>query len=98
MSKLNFGQAVELLKQGKRLTRTGWNGRRANGKPMYIFLVDGSKFAVSRPPLNKMFEEGTEITYKPHIDMVHADDSVGVWQAVTNDVLAEDWVEVTDEL
>ena len=88
---MNFGQALELIKQGKKLTRTGWNGRRANGEPMYVFLVNGSTFKVNRPPLNQMFDEGTEITYKPHLDMCHADDSIGVWVAVTNDILAEDW-------
>ena len=91
---MNFGQALELVKQGKKITRIGWNGRRKNGEPMYVFLVNGSKFIVNRPPLNTQFPEGTEITYKPHLDMVHADDSVGVWVSVTNDVLAEDWEEV----
>ena len=88
---MNFGQAIEALKQGKKLTRTGWNGRRPGGEPMYVFIVNGSTFKVNRPPLNQQFEEGTEIIYKPHLDMVHADNSVGVWQAVTNDILAEDW-------
>ena len=58
---------------------------------MYVFLVNGSTFTKKRPPLSTMFEEGTRITYKPHLDMVHADDSVGVWMAVTNAILAEDW-------
>ena len=88
---MDFGKALEAIKSGKRVTRTGWNGRRKNGEPMYVFLVQGSTFAVNRPPLLGIFKEGTLIDYKPHIDMCHADDSIGVWQAVTNDVLAEDW-------
>ena len=32
---LNFGQALELLKQGLSLQRAGWNG-----KGMYIFLIE----------------------------------------------------------
>lgn len=88
---LSFGDALVYLKAGYKMTRKGWNGRRKNGEPMYVFLVPGSTFQVNRPPLNTMFSEGTEITYKPHIDMCHADDSVGVWQAATNDILAEDW-------
>jgi len=27
MSKLNFGQAIEALKQGKKVARQGWNGK-----------------------------------------------------------------------
>lgn len=91
---MDFGKALELIKQGKKLTRSGWNGRRADGSPMYVFLVNGSTFEVNYAPLNTMFPAGTMITYKPHLDMVHADDSVGVWVSVNNDVLAEDWVEV----
>ena len=90
----SFGWAIQRMKEGAKVTRRGWNGRRKDGQPMYVFLVSGSEFTVNRPPLNEQFPEGTKITYKPHLDMVHADDSVGVWVAVTNDVLAEDWEEV----
>lgn len=83
---MNFGQALEALKEGRKLARTGWNG-----KNMYVFLVDGSNFVVSRQPLLALLGEGTAVTYKPHLDMVHADGSIGVWTAVTNDILAEDW-------
>ena len=31
---LNFGQAIEALKQGKRIARQGWNG-----KGMFLFLL-----------------------------------------------------------
>ena len=31
---LNFGQAIEALKQGKRVARQGWNG-----KSMFLFLL-----------------------------------------------------------
>lgn len=88
---LSFGDAIVYLKAGMKMTRKGWNGRRKDGSPMYVFLVQGSTFKVNRPPLLGIFEEGHEIEYKPHLDMCHADDSIGVWQAVTNDVLAEDW-------
>lgn len=27
MSTLNFGEALQLLQQGKKVTRTGWNGK-----------------------------------------------------------------------
>ena len=43
---MNFGQALEALKEGKRVARTGWNG-----KGMFLFLVAGSNFVVNREPL-----------------------------------------------
>ena len=81
-----FGWAIESIKAGKKVARSGWNG-----KDMYIFLVQGSKFKVNRPPLNEMFAEGTEITYRPHMDIKTADGSIATWSPSGSDALAEDW-------
>ena len=86
---LTFGDAVHLLKLGHKVTRAGWNG-----KGMFLFLVPGSQFKVSRPPLLGIYPEGTEINYRPHIDMKTADGSVSTWNPTCNDVLAEDWMVV----
>lgn len=84
---MNFGNAVEALKAGGKVARSGWNG-----KGMFLFLVSGSTFKVNRPPLLGIYPEGTEINYLPHIDMKTADDKVVPWLASQSDVLAEDWV------
>lgn len=84
---LNFGQAIEALKEGKRVAREGWNG-----KGMFLFLVPGSTFKVNRPPLLGIYEEGTEINYHSHIDMKTADDKVVPWLASQTDMLSEDWI------
>ena len=83
---MNFEQALAHIKAGHRLARTGWNG-----KGMFVFLVNGSNFAVNREPLLSIFGQGTEITYRPHIDLVAANGTVGVWQHSNDDVLADDW-------
>lgn len=83
---LTFGEAVEALKLRSKVARAGWNG-----KGMFLFLVPGSQFKVSRPPLLGIYPEGTEINYCPHIDMKTADDKVVPWLASQTDVLAEDW-------
>ena len=88
-SKFTFGEAIELLKLGYKVARTGWNG-----KGMFLFLVPGSTFKVSRPPLLGIYPEGTEITYQPHIDMKTAQNTVVPWLASQSDVLAEDWMVV----
>lgn len=86
---MNFGEALYVLKQGGKVARQNWNG-----KGMYCFIVPGSNFKVSRPPLNTHFEEGTEIDYRPHIDMKYADGTIGVWVASHSDMLMEDWFEL----
>lgn len=84
--KMGFGGAISALKNGQRIARKGWNG-----KDMFLFLVPGSTFKVSRPPLLGIYPDGTEINYCPHIDMKTADNKVVPWLASQTDVLAEDW-------
>lgn len=83
---LTFGLALEALKKGMRLCRAGWNG-----KGMFVFLVNGSTFNVSRAPLLGIFPEGTEINYRPHIDIKNVDGSISTWVPSIGDVMAEDW-------
>lgn len=87
---MNFGQAIEALKEGKKVSREGWNG-----KGMFLFLVQGSKFKVNRAPLLGIYPEGTEIDYHAHIDMKTAQGYVVPWLASQADMLSEDW-EIVD--
>ncbi len=83
---MDFGIALQGLKDGKRVLRKGWNG-----KDMFLFLVPGSKFEVNRPPLLGIYDAGTVINYQPHIDMKTAQGTVVPWLASQSDVLATDW-------
>ena len=87
----SFGSAIEALKQGYKVARSGWNG-----KNMFAFYVEGSKFQVNRAPLNKIYEEGTEVEYRPHIDLKAVDGTVGVWNPNMMDILAEDWTTIEE--
>lgn len=83
---MTFSQALELIKTGQRVQRSGWNG-----KGMFVFLVPGSRFKVNRAPLLGIYPEGTEIDYHAHIDMRTATGQIVPWLASQTDVLAEDW-------
>lgn len=83
---MTFGQALEALKLGKKVARPGWNG-----KNMFLFLVSGSTFQVNRPPLLGIYDEGTTINYRPHIDMRTADGEIVPWVASQSDLLVDDW-------
>ena len=83
MDNLDFGAAVAALKNGKRVSRAGWNG-----KGMYLFIVaiwkpvrygGEAPIATLREPL-------------PFIAMKTADDGVVPWLASQTDILAEDWI------
>lgn len=81
--KMNFGKAIELLKQGKKVRRKGWNG-----KGMYLFLigVEGSNDYWT-------YINGKNDNYPllPFIAMKTADDKVVPWLASQTDMLSEDW-------
>lgn len=87
---MNFGQALEELKKGKKVARSGWNG-----KDMFIYLVKGATLPVSNLR-NEAFEHLSElrqeVNINPHIDMkaVNGDVVIG-WLASQTDMLSEDW-------
>ena len=83
---MDFGEALSALRGGSKVAREGWNG-----VGMFIYLVNGSNFAVNRKPLLGIYPEGTLIKYRPHIDMKTADGSCVPWVASQTDLLADDW-------
>ena len=83
---MDFSTALEMLKDGHKVARSGWKGRG-----MFIFLVPGSIFKVNRPPLLDIYTKGTKIIYHAHIDMKTADGQVVPWLCSQTDMLAEDW-------
>ena len=81
-----IGWAVKQMHAGNRVRRQGWNGRG-----MFLFLVPGSTFKVSRPPLLGIYPEGTEIQYHAHVDMKTATGEIVPWLCNQSDLLAIDW-------
>lgn len=88
---MDIGQAVARMREGKRVARSGWNGRG-----MFLFLVPGSRFEVNRPPLLGIYPEGTLIDYHAHVDMKTAGGDVVPWLCSQGDLLGGDWFVVED--
>lgn len=95
---MDFGDAIRAMKAGKKVARTGWNG-----KGMWVALTPGSTFPkefakdrhAAKHRADELAEAFDEITLLPHIDMRAADGSMVVgWLASQTDMLAEDWMEV----
>jgi len=83
---MDFSKALQHIKEGARVYRTGWNG-----PDQFVFLVPGSTFTVNRAPLLGIYPEGTEINYLPHIDIKTQQGFVVPWIASQGDIMAEDW-------
>jgi hypothetical protein len=80
-----FSEALYELKAGTKMRRKSWPADR------FVYLVSGSTFTVSRPPLNKLFTDGREINYQAHIDVFEGESEAAVWHATNADLLADDW-------
>ena len=93
---MNFGDALQMLKQGQRVARFGWNG-----KGMWLALSPGCKNLPAdvfwSGPIREFANSvGGTCTVLPNIMMKTADvePSVVPWLASQTDILAEDWMVV----
>ena len=91
---LPFGEAIEALKQGKRVQREGWNG-----KGMFLFLLPAGIVptkAIHDPTLREVIEQeigGETFEALGSIRMFTADKKILTgWLASQTDMLAEDWI------
>lgn len=86
---MNFGQAIEELKAGKKVRREGWNG-----KGMYLQLV---KPPESATPSYWLYDvevcySPVQLKLRPWIGIKTVDEQFMPWVPSQSDVLSEDWV------
>lgn len=89
---MNFGEAVEALKNGRRVARSGWNG-----KGMFLGLQRGYPNGTSANENTAAAigcAEGDRVVVRPYIIMKDAQGMLVPWLASQTDILAEDWVVV----
>jgi hypothetical protein len=80
---MNFGQAVEELKQGNKVARDGWNG-----KGMFVYYVPPGTYP-SRTEAAKSI--GESVDYNAYFAIKNVNGTVSTWVPSINDCLAEDW-------
>lgn len=88
---MNFGEALEALKQGEKVARAGWNG-----KGMWLGLVSAENYMILKAPHGdgQDTEDGECHGLLPWIGMKTADHKFVPWLASQTDMLAEDWIVV----
>jgi hypothetical protein len=92
---MNFGEAIELIKQGKKIARSEWNG-----KNMYLWLKPATtiKSEWCKDPILKEIVDnnGGEAEALGTICMKTADNKILTgWNATQTDMLSDDWFIVT---
>lgn len=86
----NFGEAVRNLKNGKKVARSGWNGKG-------MFVVYQKAYPNGIPSNSQTakawgINEGDLFKCEPYLQIRMVNGSHSMWVPSINDVLAEDWV------
>jgi hypothetical protein len=82
---MNFGQAVEAAKLGKKVARKGWNG--AN---MFAYIVPAASYPAQTEAAKETF--GDLVPYRAYWALKTAQNDIATWSPSGSDSLAEDWV------
>jgi hypothetical protein len=87
---VDFSAALRMIKDGQKLTRTGWNG-----PGQWVALSPGFELGPDRvfsePIRQALVESGEPGTFLPYLMMRNAQGSYVPWLASQGDLLAEDW-------
>ncbi len=81
---MNFGKALEAVKEGKRIARKGWNG-----KGMYVYYIPANSYKACTEVARKEF--GDMVPYNPYFAIKNVNNTVSTWVPSVNDCLSEDW-------
>lgn len=87
---MNFGTALELVKQGVKIAREGWNGKG-------LFVVYQKAYPEGIPCNKQTAEawgmnEGDLFKCEPYLQINTVDGSHAMWVPSIRDCLAEDWI------
>lgn len=93
--RMTFGHALEMMKLGKKVARSGWNGK---GMWLCAPLCNGTKQIPAtgiwgKPNAEYAEQNGGTVTVMPYVSMKAADGSIVMgWLASQTDLFANDWV------
>ena len=97
---VNFGQAIEALKQGKAVKREFWEELEEHGYAFVFRQVPSVVDADIIPKMTSLPEEIKEkfagrnlpIKYKNQLVCVSWGNTIQSWTPTSQDILAEDWI------
>lgn len=95
-TEVNFGVAIEALREGKCITRTGWNGKDlfvCKQVPSEIYCNIIPKMS-SLPQTAKdiLYSRDKSIFYVNQMIIVKPDNTIDSWVPSSSDIFAEDWI------
>lgn len=85
---MNFGRALEILENGGKIARAGWNG-----KDMFAYLVPANSYPAQTGAAKSHFGDDGMVPYNAYMALKGADNTVSTWAPSGSDALAKDWIE-----
>lgn len=84
---MNFSAALIALKEGKKVTRLGWNG-----KGMFVYYIPANSYPAQTDIAKETF--GDMVPYTAYLAIKSVNNTVTPWLASQTDLLADDWATV----
>lgn len=85
-----FDAAIKVMQRGKRVSRSGWNGK---GQFIY-FVPEGNYDPCTKAAAKYCTNKDGKVPYRAYIAIKTVDGSVVPWVASQTDILAQDWYTV----
>ena len=82
----DFGEALRLLKQGKKVARKGWNG-----KGQFVYYIPADRYVAKTDAAKSVMDEDGKVSYRAYLALKTAQGDIATWVPSISDCLAEDW-------
>jgi uncharacterized protein (DUF1919 family) len=91
---LNFGQALEALSSGKRVTKNNWD-------KLFIFMQIPAEISYDVIPKmqslpqsvkDEFHKRGSNINYSNQLVIVNQNNNISSWSPSVSDCLSQDWI------
>jgi hypothetical protein len=83
---MTIGMAIEALKQGFEVARSGWNG-----KDMFVYYVPANVYEATTNIMKELAGDNGLVPYNAYLAIKTAQGPVSTWVPSINDCLADDW-------
>ena len=83
---LSFGMAIEALKLGEHVARSGWNGAG-----QFVYLVPANSYPAQTAIAKAHFGADAMVPYRAYLALKTAQGDVATWAPSVSDCLTEDW-------
>lgn len=83
---MNFGEALDKLKEGLKVQREGWNG-----KGMFLYYVNADKYPAKMEIAKTIADDEGKVPYGAYVALKTVNGTVIPWTPNMLDMLAEDW-------